>query len=134
MVNGAYATALIVAAFRNHTEICKILLEAGAAPDIQNEMGRTALIYAVQNENLGLMKMLLDRGVNVEATTKEEGYTALHIASSSYRSSVEMLKLLVSHNANINAKNKKGETPLTNAWEDRNREAFIYLLKLGAKE
>ena len=38
-------TALMLAAYRNHAEVAKVLLQAGANPDMKNHEGKTAWDY-----------------------------------------------------------------------------------------
>ena len=60
------------------------------------------------------VKLLLDRGANVNAATKD-GYTALHAASSFGRP--EIIELLLSRGADRSALDKRKRTPLTIAEE-----------------
>jgi ankyrin repeat protein len=84
-VNGI--TPLLMAITNNHLDTAKFLLEKAAAPNAADWWGRTPLYAAVEIRNrdygrnneheidrpaaLDLIKMLLDRGANVNARTKE---------------------------------------------------------------
>jgi len=63
----------------DHTAISVALIEAGANVNAQNANGATPLIYAVENNNKQMVKILLDAGADVTRTTRQ-GYSALDIA------------------------------------------------------
>lgn len=67
------------------------------------------LIENVKNKNLTAVENLLNNGENVNGTNAQ-GNTALHYAVATGNS--EMVKLLLAHNADMNAANAKGWTPL----------------------
>ena len=53
-------TPLIYAAYNNHIEIVKLLLNANANIDKQTNNGYTALIYAARKNNKEIVEILLD--------------------------------------------------------------------------
>ena len=67
------------------------------------------LIENVKNKNLTAVETLLNGGENVNGTNAQ-GNTALHYAVAT--GNTEMVKLLLAHNADMNAANSKGWTPL----------------------
>ena len=72
-------TPLLYAVHRNHTEIARILLNAGADLNFQNTVGFTALMFASLNGNQQIIRMLLDAGAQLEMKD-ESGKTALMYA------------------------------------------------------
>ena len=91
-------TALIIASAENHTEIARILLNAGADPNIQGDQGLTPLIIASDDNNIELVKMLLGKGAKPNL---KEGVsnTALYYAIK--RGNIEIVKMLLEKGANI---------------------------------
>lgn len=54
-------TALMRAALAGHTEICKILLDHGANPDLVNNYGSTAASSAAHNNHQDIVRLLQSR-------------------------------------------------------------------------
>lgn len=71
----------------------------------------------------------IDKGYDVNQPS-EGGYTALHAAAENNH--VEVIRLLVSNGADINAKVVTGMTPLDMAREAECHEAANLLMELGA--
>lgn len=74
-------SALSSAAFLGQTEVCKILLDAGADPNIQEprEGMRTPLLIAIKNGQIDVMHLLLERGADCLASDTG-GLTAMKFA------------------------------------------------------
>jgi ankyrin repeat protein len=92
--NGGWTALMYAAAFGRPSDV-RALLAKGVDPNIQNDDGATALIYAV--DDLEKTKALLDRGAKLDLRSGE-GRTALMIAASG-RSSYEVAKLLLDRGA-----------------------------------
>jgi ankyrin repeat protein len=118
------ATPLALAAEVNNLEAVKALVEGGADPRIATEQGTTPLILAsgagtdVQRARsleeramaVQTARYLLDHGVDVNAAG-QFGWTALH--SASYQGLNDVVELLVSKGAKIDAMDGLGQTPLS---------------------
>jgi len=76
--------------------------------DLKDESGNTLLHLASDNCRELVQPLLYFVDVNV---TDNDGNTPLHIAV--FNRDVELIKLLISHGADIRAKNKNGVAPLT---------------------
>jgi ankyrin repeat protein len=115
---------LMAAARAGSVDAVKVLLKAGANPNGTEPLDQqTALMWAVAENHLDVARVLLDAGAdpNLQARVSEltkrknadfpsGGFTALHWAA---RNGDEaMIKLLVEHKANINARNGDGSTPM----------------------
>jgi len=75
-----------------------------------DEDGNTFLHFAAIYENNGrIARELIDHGINIDSVNNE-GQTPLHVAAS--KGNNEVVKILVSLGADINAKDTDGNTPL----------------------
>lgn len=104
------------AADRNYVTCVRLLLEAGADPDIASAHGYrvgNALNVAARNAfDPLILKTLLDFGANVDSCGID-GMTGLIHASR--RDNTSFATLLLEYGANINATSTAGQTPLTTA-------------------
>ena len=110
-----------------------------AAPQLQAENESLAVLFAYALKgNLEKVKELTTAtdakpGIDVKAKDKRFGTTALHAAARGCHMGV--IKYLVKKGADINAKNKKGITPLhmtTKCQDKRNAKSTLVMLVLGA--
>jgi ankyrin repeat protein len=118
------ATPLALAAEVNNIEAVKVLVEGGADPLIPTEQGTTPLILAagagtdVQRARsleerataIQTARYLVDHGADVNAAG-QFGWTALHAAT--YQGLNDVVELLVSKGAKIDAMDGLGQTPLS---------------------
>ncbi len=88
-------TPLILAARMNFVEGAARMLMKSAAVDKANKLGETALIVAVQQRQLAIVKMLLEAGADPDKTDYASGYSARDYAKRDSRSR-DMLKLIES--------------------------------------
>ena len=58
---------------------------------------------ALQENDTSTMRTLLASGSNIEAATKKDGWSLLHAAAYT-KGNLRMVKLLLDHNADVNAK------------------------------
>lgn len=66
-------TPLMIASLEGNDEIVEKLLECGANPNVQNSLGNTALIYAVQNRDSLITALLLkNKKVDKNIQNKED--------------------------------------------------------------
>ncbi len=99
----------------------KVLLRAGADPKLATKDGNNALLFAAgigyrdkktqgtDDEALEALKLCMDQGLDLNQANNK-GETALHGAAD--RGSDVLVKYLVEHGAKLDAKSKRGFTPL----------------------
>jgi hypothetical protein len=74
--------------------------------NVQNKVGETPLMLAAINNQVELAKVLIARGADVN----RPGWTPLHYAAT--RGHRDMMRLLLEHDAYIDAESDNGTTPL----------------------
>jgi len=119
LVNGANVneaditgqTPLIFAAFEEHMDAVRFLVEKGANVNAQTTQvgGNTALHMAIYKNNFEMARFLCDNGANVNIGA--ERYSPLHLASGYANVGPEMVQMLCEHGADVNASGLQG-TPL----------------------
>lgn len=102
----AKLTPLYFAAEKGNLYLTKLLIEHGAKIEFKNCFDETPLFRAVRNDNIEVIKYLLTKGANVNS--KSEGDSLLHISLGNKK----ITEILILYGADINAKNKNGQTPL----------------------
>jgi 26S proteasome non-ATPase regulatory subunit 10 len=70
----------------------------------------TEILAAADHGDLAKVRRLLDRNPNLAFSKNREGFTALHYAAS--YGYLEIAELLLTKNADVNAKTSKGDAPL----------------------
>lgn len=107
---------MALAAKRGDIEQVRQLISQGVSVNTKSG-GKTPLYWASKKNHLGLAKLLLSNGAEINTSVKignNPGITALHAATT--KGHGEMVKLLISHGADVNAKSNakgnKGDTPL----------------------
>ncbi len=120
---------------KNSSKVAK-LLDEGAdieGTEVRSAFynGATPLIYSAINDSEEVVKVLIDKGANLEALTKK-GETSLILAT--YFNSIKSVKLLLDAGANVSATDRNGDTPLMVATRDDNTEIIELLTKAGAQK
>lgn len=112
---------LVMAAYKGHTEIVKLLLEAGAdVKAVDPGMRATALHAAAYAGRTPAAKLLIEYGIEIDKQGPKNGYTALHDAI--WQNNIETAKVLIAAGANLNLKSHDGETPLEFSRSNKRRE------------
>ena len=109
----------------NGLEAAKLLLAAKADPYTKSQSSCTcaenALQWAAYQGNVAIAELLLAVGMDIDVQAGAEahypGYTPLHYAARF--SQFAMVDYLIEHGAAVNMRDKRGETPLTVAFDPR---------------
>lgn len=101
------STPLITAAALGNNEAIKMLIDAGASINNQNNDGSTALHTAIVFGKTEVAKTLIESGINLNIQNND-GSTALHIASFFCRENI--VESLLQNGADRSVKNKWGNT------------------------
>lgn len=109
--DGEQVTPLRLAVRANNLEMVKILIEAGANPNSDQES--LPLHVAAFNGNFDILRYLLSKGAAL--THPVTGWTALHSAASGGH--IEIADYLIAQGVNINSQDEDGQTPLMYASE-----------------
>jgi ankyrin repeat protein len=116
------ATPFLIAAQANDVAAMRELLARGADPNVSTNLGTTPLMVAAgighlpgmsrstEANALEAIKLCVELGADVNAVNKN-GDTALHGAAWRHFAD-SIVQFLVDHGANMDAKNKRGWTPL----------------------
>jgi ankyrin repeat protein len=105
----------------------KAMLDSGADPNQQNEIGATALMDAAAFSSAECVRLLLDRGAGVNAANAL-GVTALMWGTGD----AAKVRLLLERGASVNAKTRDGVTALVTAARRGNLDSVQTLLARGA--
>lgn len=84
-------TALMAATVKGNVDMVQLLLKKGANTDLTNELGISALMYAVQFKNVSIIKLLLEYNAN-KLLLDKEGKSAFEYAV--YTKNDEIINLL----------------------------------------
>ena len=126
-------------------EVTRLLISFKADINSQDRVGCTPLHYAIDNNYIQIIKLLLESQADINAQTKKtetlfytaftnfvqlplqswlprikknlcgekfDGWTPLHVSVWAKNSNIEVVKLLLQSQANVNAQTEKMETPL----------------------
>lgn len=124
-------------------DFCEFLVKNGANINTVGYFGSTPLLDAARYGNLDYIKLLVEKGADVNAIEQKydeldkEGYYSSVLSNACRSSSLEIVKYLVEKGAKINRIDPSDETALINAcqhWRsaDRSAEIVKYLLEMGA--
>ena len=131
----AGTTLLHFAAGAGCLEVVALLLRLGVDPNIQDRGEHTPL-YSVANECASesgpeVVRALVRAGADVNACGGVMRVTALHVAAR--RGHVEIARALLESGAAMNARDRKGDTPLVRAINCRKNGVLQLLRERGAR-
>ncbi|NXI82484.1 ASB10 protein, partial [Rhipidura dahli] len=95
------------------TDCVRLLLSSGADPEAVSDDGYRPLHLCRSSDSIECVRQLLQHGASANSRTEEENDTALHVAAR--HGLAEHVQLLLRHGAELEVKNKEGQTPLNAA-------------------
>ena len=125
-------SVLYIAIKYDYTTILEYLLKTNrenigiSIIDIRDRNSNIPLHYAINNNNLNAVKILLEYGSNPN-TIDKNGNNSLHLAV--YSRSKDICEVVLKYNPNINSKTNIGETALHIACNLQNMEIIKLLLR-----
>ncbi len=97
--------------------------------EIEDEMGKNILFFAVQSGDVTVVDRVLKMGADINHATKKGGYTPLHEAADI--GEVKIVKKLLKNGADVESKTIYGSTPLHSAiYNNKNEIAKILIGKM----
>jgi uncharacterized protein len=112
---------LVMAAYEGHTDIVRLLLEAGAdVTAVDPGMKATALHAAAYAGRTDAAQLLIEYGIDIDKQGPKNGYTALHDAI--WQNNIDTAKVLIEAGADLTLQSHSGETPLQFARSKKRRE------------
>lgn len=126
-VHPQFGPAIVVAARERAWNVVRELAGiAGTRIDAPNARGETAAMLAALHGNLDIVRLLVEKGAEVN----RPGWTLLHYAAVS--GSVDLLRYLIDLNAYIDAQSPNHTTPLMMAARHDRIDAARLLVEAGA--
>eukprot|EP00931_Biecheleriopsis_adriatica_P120003 TRINITY_DN95154_c0_g1_i1.p1 TRINITY_DN95154_c0_g1~~TRINITY_DN95154_c0_g1_i1.p1 ORF type:complete len:601 (+),score=82.64 TRINITY_DN95154_c0_g1_i1:46-1848(+) len=122
-------TSLNMAAELGHFEVLRILIDAGANPDLRTDSGESALCLAAQKGFTSVVRFLIDVGASVRAGTDNVEDVENPLFPAAQQNQVEIARLLINARADLNAGNP---TPLFVAAYHGHLEVVRLLIDCGA--
>ena len=138
-------TGVYLAAYFGLTGVITALLKIGHHPNIRDDWGRTPLTWAAEQGHEAVVKLLLEKGAEVNSKEDIYGQTPLSWAEKNGHKAV--VKLLLEKGAEVDSKdneygqpplkraanNEYGQTPLIRAAKNGHEAVVKLLLEKGAK-
>ncbi|MEM7356158.1 MAG: ankyrin repeat domain-containing protein, partial [Acidobacteriota bacterium] len=109
---------LLNAVYNGKIQRVKVLLEQGASPNDARDRLGSALSTAVVYRRVGIMELLLQHGADPNEPFDPDDGSLLHGAvmdTPEHKSVLAVLRHLVEHGANLEARTRDGTTPLLEA-------------------
>jgi uncharacterized protein len=117
---------LVMAAYLGHSEIVRLLLQAGADVKATDPgMKATALHAAAYAGRTEAAKLLIAHGIDIDAQGPNNGYTALHDAI--WQNNIETAQAILAAKPKLGLKNHEGQTALAMA-QARGRKEIAALI------
>jgi len=105
-------TALMAAAKYGSANIVNLLLQNGARINDKNNGGSTAIMYACCRLHLSVVRLLLANGAIADSECFFDIFNQWDLGVDEIEIQIELFKLLLNENIDVNIRNSEGETAL----------------------
>jgi ankyrin repeat protein len=108
---GSSGTALVAAAYGNHVEVARLLIDAGADVNTQDASQQSAFLIATSEvgSDPTLLELTLDAGADVDA---KDSFNGTGLIRAAHRGYVEIVERLLATEIDIDHVNRLGWTAL----------------------
>lgn len=120
---------LHVAIRNNGEEIVKVFLNLGVDPNLKDHKGSASLCEAVRMKNISIVKLLLDKGANINLNSSPSSTTA--IIEAAQTGQIEMINLLLDSGADAYTEPIQGQNALSYAVNNNHFKALELFLNRG---
>ncbi|MCW5978118.1 MAG: ankyrin repeat domain-containing protein [Bryobacteraceae bacterium] len=124
-------TPLADAALKGDLDSVRALLERGARPDAVSQAGAQPIHDAALGDSAEVIRELVMHGADVNARTRDEVQTPLHIAAAMGK--MKAIEALVALGADLTIKDSQGRTPLDAAERTGLTDVVAFLRRAAAK-
>ncbi|RTE81426.1 hypothetical protein BHE90_004097 [Fusarium euwallaceae] len=127
--NGHPSSVLSVAATWGFPDICRMLLEAGADHDSDED---PPLIHAVVSGNREIVDMLLEKGAKIDVKLEYDGFHATPLIIAARRNYKDWAKIFIDRGASVDLEVWNGSTALHYAISGDHPKMVKFLIDSGA--
>ncbi len=115
---------------KENEKICTLFVEAGMDVNCRDSAGTPMICIAARSGRKKMIDWLLDKGADINSISKDRGYSA--VMDAVWKSSLDIVKLLIEKGANLNYISNDGQTALIVATGASNPRICELLVKNGA--
>lgn len=124
------STAYLEAVERGDQVSCELFLRAGFSPDLTDRKGVSVLCLAVRSAHLGVLRLLLDHGADVNLRSRDRDNSPLMDAAA--EGLTEIVRELIGRGADLSGLSRNGQSALVLAIGKGAQDIAAILLDAGA--
>lgn len=128
--NSSMKTPLIYAFEHKFYDAVEAIINAGADLDMYDRIGYTIFIHAIEENNESIIRLLIEKNVNINIVSKYSNDSPLLIACK--EENLQLVQRLIDLGANIELQNDRMINPLLNVVQSGNLNQLSLLIKKNA--